>query len=448
MAQNVTIMGASYPDVPAVELPKTGGGTALFADPSVTTAQPEDVAAGKVFLNAQGEPTEGTGSGGGGGVYQDQDGYIVLDPEGGGGGGGNPTALEKQVNFVDYDGTIRYSYSAAEFAELEELPANPSHEGRVAQGWNWTLAQINAQLSACPGGVVWVGQNYTTSDGKTHIRIVIPVGTPASRRTFSVRFRQTADYGVETDWGDGGTPESHSGTSQVLDHSYADPGEYDITLDAVSGTISFIYALGKTDDIAHNRARITDIAFGDNVTSVGEQALYAIHGKFFMSGPSGALYNGYYLLGNSNGLLALTIPSGNATIAERICRYCYGLSVVSIPSGATSIGPNAFYENYGLRSITIPSGMTSIGSSAFGSCTGLLGIHIPSSVTSIGDSAFSGCTGMGAYHFYATTPPTLGSGAFGSIPSDCVIYVPSASVNTYKSATNWSAYSSYIQAEP
>lgn len=65
MAQNVTIMGASYPDVPAVELPKTGGGTALFADPSVTTAQPEDVAAGKVFLNAQGEPTEGTGSGGG-----------------------------------------------------------------------------------------------------------------------------------------------------------------------------------------------------------------------------------------------------------------------------------------------------------------------------------------------------------------------------------------------
>lgn len=422
----------------------------VWMDATPATAAAEDITAPKTAMLADGVLTTGTGTGGGGtgGVYQDQDGYIVLDPEGGGGGGGNPTAAEKQVNFIDYDGTIRYSYTAAEFAELEELPDNPSHAGRTAQGWNWTLAQINAQLSACPGGVVWVGQNYTTSDGKTHIRISIPEGTPASRRTFSVRFRQTADNGVETDWGDGSTPESHSSTSQSLDHSYTDPGEYDITLDVVDGTISFVYALGKTDDIARNRARITDIAFGDNVTSVGEQALYAIYGKFFMSGPSGAAYNGYYLLGNSNGLLALTIPSGNATIAERICRYCYGLSVVSIPSGATSIGPNAFYENYGLRSITIPSGVTSIGASAFGSCTGLLGIHIPSSVTSIGDSAFSGCTGMGAYHFYATTPPTLGSSAFGSIPSDCVIYVPSASVNAYKSATNWSGYSSYIQAEP
>ena len=27
MAQNITIMGASYSDVPAVQLPKTGGGT-------------------------------------------------------------------------------------------------------------------------------------------------------------------------------------------------------------------------------------------------------------------------------------------------------------------------------------------------------------------------------------------------------------------------------------
>lgn len=32
MAQNITIMGASYSDVPAVTLPKTGGGTATFYD--------------------------------------------------------------------------------------------------------------------------------------------------------------------------------------------------------------------------------------------------------------------------------------------------------------------------------------------------------------------------------------------------------------------------------
>lgn len=32
MAQNITLLGASYSDVPAVTLPKTGGGTAKFVD--------------------------------------------------------------------------------------------------------------------------------------------------------------------------------------------------------------------------------------------------------------------------------------------------------------------------------------------------------------------------------------------------------------------------------
>ncbi len=32
MAQNITIWGASYTAVPAVDLPKTGGGTARFID--------------------------------------------------------------------------------------------------------------------------------------------------------------------------------------------------------------------------------------------------------------------------------------------------------------------------------------------------------------------------------------------------------------------------------
>ena len=39
MAQNVSLLGANYPDVPAVVLPKTGGGSATFIDPNEITAQ-------------------------------------------------------------------------------------------------------------------------------------------------------------------------------------------------------------------------------------------------------------------------------------------------------------------------------------------------------------------------------------------------------------------------
>lgn len=71
MAQNITLLGASYSAVPAVMLPKTGGGNALFADPSPVTAVAADVAQGKFFINSSGDLEEGTGSGGGGGVTRE-----------------------------------------------------------------------------------------------------------------------------------------------------------------------------------------------------------------------------------------------------------------------------------------------------------------------------------------------------------------------------------------
>ena len=65
MAQNVTIAGNQYPDVPSILVPKTGGGgNAIFADPSVVTAVAVDVASGKYFLDSSGVLTQGTASGG------------------------------------------------------------------------------------------------------------------------------------------------------------------------------------------------------------------------------------------------------------------------------------------------------------------------------------------------------------------------------------------------
>ena len=67
MAQNITIMGASYSAVPAVTLPKTGGGTAQFDDTTIATnaATAADIASGKLaYVN--GVLLTGTASGGGG----------------------------------------------------------------------------------------------------------------------------------------------------------------------------------------------------------------------------------------------------------------------------------------------------------------------------------------------------------------------------------------------
>ena len=52
MAQNITLLGASYPAVPSVLLPKTGGGTAQFDDTTVANAGSGDIVSGKsAFVN-------------------------------------------------------------------------------------------------------------------------------------------------------------------------------------------------------------------------------------------------------------------------------------------------------------------------------------------------------------------------------------------------------------
>lgn len=54
------------------------------------------------------------------------------------------------------------------------MPANPTHEGLTAQGWNWSL--IDAKNYVNKYGKLNIGQMYITSDGKTRLYITLSEG--------------------------------------------------------------------------------------------------------------------------------------------------------------------------------------------------------------------------------------------------------------------------------
>lgn len=81
---------------------------------------------------------------------------------------------------------------------------------------------------------------------------------------------------------------------------------------------------------------------------------------------------------------------------------------------------------------------------AFDGCSKLKAIIIPSAITTIGEYCFRGCA-LKTITSLPTTPPTLSTGAFQGVSPD-VVYVPSASVAAYKSASGWSAWASKIVA--
>ena len=54
MAQNVIINGVTYANVPEVNIPKSGGGTAKFFDTAGATASASDILTGKTAFGASG----------------------------------------------------------------------------------------------------------------------------------------------------------------------------------------------------------------------------------------------------------------------------------------------------------------------------------------------------------------------------------------------------------
>ena len=225
---------------------------------------------------------------------------------------------------------------------------------------------------------------------------------------------------------------------------------------------------------------LTSITIPDSVTSIETYAFDNCTSLASITIPDGVTSIGYGAFYNCSSLTSITIPDSVTSIGENAFCECSSLAEFSgkfasedgrcliingnlnsfapaglteyvIPNGVTTIEHRAFFECDELVSVTIPDEVISIKEEAFRWCDNLASINIPDSVTSIGREAFSYCRSLAEVYCKATTPPTAVPNydstywdAFDDNASERKIYVPTESVEAYKTAEWWRDYAANI----
>ena len=154
-------------------------------------------------------------------------------------------------------------------------------------------------------------------------------------------------------------------------------------------------------------------------------------------------------------------------IGQYSLRDCKSLTTVDVPA-VTEIGSYAFYNCSKLASVNVPLAET-IGQYAFYGCTELKSLNFPSAkslssravsssnlemldlgvCTSLDANSLNGCSSLDTIILRSTTLCSLGdvtaftNTCFAYGKAGGTIYVPSSLLNSYKTATNWSAVVGY-----
>lgn len=379
------------------------------------------------------------------------------------------------VCFWDYDGTLLYSCTLEEAQTMTNLPDIPDHSGDkvplVSQGWNYTLEEVNALNRKADIGAI-----YNPADGKTHFTLRLNSKTGL---TCTTQFYMYAGGTMYVDWGDSTVDTNATATSYsaYLAHTYAEAGKYDVTVwcegstwtpykqcicneapEAIVGTFVF----GIDISCWWLQAFMQNALNGASVDCVVWPNLYE-SAKDFSTSTGGIIENTPYLkhfnvprgvkgsvpaMRNSGRLKRISVPETAIASYDYFCAGCYQMDRLCLPDGWINnftgttaqrfllenypgeewtyhFTPNYrdLYMAYGLRKLTVCDNVATVNGSLWCQNSPLEDIYL-----------------------YPITPPTLSatSNMFTKIRKNAIIHVPAASLEAYKTATNWSTWADYM----
>ena len=292
MAQNITLMGASYSDVPAVTLPKTGGGTAEFFDArSVTyflsggatvSANPSNAIAGQGFSVKVKAPAGYTLSN----VSVTMGGVDITNtaftPDASGGGGGGGSKLEKTGTVTGGGGTtlaIPCDFEPDEVYVYGDLSGDPTLRGVISVTIlknNSMYVSSDTSTSSTTESITFFKHNIidynaddTSSPHATYANNTLTIDMVSN--TSSYRFASGISYSYDlVGYGEGG---GGGGSATLISKSITANGTYDAGDDNADGysfvtvTVPNTYASGDEGKVVSNGALVAQGS--DTVTQNG-----------------------------------------------------------------------------------------------------------------------------------------------------------------------------------
>lgn len=190
---------------------------------------------------------------------------------------------------------------------------------------------------------------------------------------------------------------------------------------------------------------LTEINIPNSVTEIGAYSFSDCKNLQNIIIPNNVKTIGEGAFLDCTSLTQIHIPNSVTTIKYDAFNGCANLQSIQFPNSVTTMGAGILWDCENLKSVSLPENITSIGNTFFQNCKSLSEITIPSKVSSIAYYAFKDCRSLSTIYCKNSTPPSLGNDVFLYCNAISKIYVPTASVDSYKSSDGWKNYADKIE---